>query len=279
MCISADLIFKQVYQKLIDINYEIDQKILDKFKEFKLSSEGKENIALEILLKNAQLASENKIPLCQDTGLVTVIAEIGHEVCLEEPLIDTINRAVASCYTKNYLRKSIVADPLFHRLNTEDNTPAILHTYLVKGRRLKLYIYAKGGGAENASALIMLNPADGVQGVKDFVIARVKEKGSNCCPPLVLGIGIGGNFEMSAVLAKKALFRDIGQRHQEQDYASLELEIYEEINKLNIGMAGFGGKYTALEVFIETAPCHIASLPVALNIGCHSARHAVLELE
>lgn len=190
---------------------------------------------------------------------------------------ELINLAVKKGYQDSFLRKSVVQDPL-ERINTGDNTPAIVYVELVDGDVFELQVMAKGGGSENASALWMLDPADGEQGIIEKVVARIKEKGANCCPPLLLGIGIGGDMEKSAVLAKKALFRKIGERNSIQRYASLEKKILAEVNSLGIGVGGFGGKLTAMDVFIEIAPCHIASMPVALNVGCHSTRHCVVKL-
>lgn len=233
-------------------------------------------IGVEVLtqiIENAQIATAEFVPMCQDTGVTVVFVELGEEVGFEgSGLIEAINRGVAEGYREGYLRKSMVRDPL-RRQNTKDNTPAIVHIDLVPGDRLKIKVAAKGGGAENMSALKMLHPADGLPGVVDFVLEVVKKAGPNACPPLVVGVGIGGNLEKSALLAKKALFRPLGQRHPDPFYAQLEEELMEKINKLGIGPQGMGGTTTALDVHIEVFPCHIASLPVAVNLDCHAHRH------
>jgi fumarate hydratase subunit alpha len=233
-------------------------------------------IGVEVLtqiIENAQIATAEFVPMCQDTGVTVVFVELGEEVGFEgSGLIEAINRGVAEGYREGYLRKSMVRDPL-RRQNTMDNTPAIVHIDLVPGDRLKIKVAAKGGGAENMSALKMLRPADGLPGVIDFVLEVVKKAGPNACPPLVVGVGIGGNLEKSALLAKKALFRPLGQRHPDPFYAQLEEELMEKINKLGIGPQGMGGTTTALDVHIEVFPCHIASLPVAVNLDCHAHRH------
>jgi fumarate hydratase subunit alpha len=233
-------------------------------------------IGVEVLtqiIENAQIATAEFVPMCQDTGVTVVFVELGEEVGFEgSGLIEAINRGVAEGYREGYLRKSMVRDPL-RRQNTKDNTPAIVHIDLVPGDRLKIKVAAKGGGAENMSALKMLHPADGLPGVIDFVLEVVKKAGPNACPPLVVGVGIGGNLEKSALLAKKALFRPLGQRHPDPFYAQLEEELMEKINKLGIGPQGMGGTTTALDVHIEVFPCHIASLPVAVNLDCHAHRH------
>lgn len=241
------------------------------------SLESRERKVVEIILKNSDIAVVEDLPLCQDTGSVVVFATIGTEVELEDDLQSIIDQSVSESYEKYLLRKSITKDPL-NRENTKDNTPAIIHVELVKGDICRFEIAAKGGGSENISALTMLKPADGEQGIADFVVKQISAKGRNACPPLIIGIGIGGNFEICAKLAKKSLFRDIGTRHPEEYYSNLEQEILTKVNELEIGAGGYDGKLTAMDVFIEKAPCHIASLPVALNVGCHSTRHTVVEM-
>ncbi len=229
---------------------------------------------LEQLLENVEIARSEQIPLCQDTGFAVFFVEWGQEVHLTGgTLEDAINEGVRKGYREGCLRKSIVADPL-NRVNTGDNTPAVIHISLVPGDRVKIAFAAKGGGSENMSALKMLKPSDGVEGVIDFVVNQVKEAGPNSCPPVVVGVGLGGTFDKVAVMAKKALFRPLGQPHPEPFYADLERKILERINDLGIGPQGFGGRITALAVHIETFPAHIASLPVAVNLNCHAARHA-----
>jgi fumarate hydratase subunit alpha len=232
---------------------------------------------LTTLLENYQIAETQQIPLCQDTGTVVIFAEIGEEVCFTDGnLLDTLNQAVREAFTENYFRKSIVTDPVFHRINTQDNTPAIIHTEIVPDDKLILHIALKGGGAENMSALRMLKPSDGLEGIKAFVLDTIIKAGGNPCPPLIVGIGIGGNFETCALLAKKAIFRDMGSHHPDIKWAAFELEMLDAINQTGVGAQGLGGNTTALQVNILTAPCHIASLPVAVNLNCHAHRHTKL---
>ena len=235
------------------------------------SPAGKE--ILRQCLENARIAREEKVPLCQDTGFAVIFLEIGQEVHVAGgDLKEAVNQGVREGYTEGYLRKSIVADPL-RRKNTGDNTPAMIHIEIVNGDRLTITVAPKGGGSENMSAVKMLAPADGEAGVKDFVVEWVKKAGANPCPPVVAGVGIGGTFEGVALLAKKALLRPLGSSHPDPFYARLEKELKEKINNLGVGPQGLGGRITCLGVHIETYPCHIASLPVAVNLNCHVARH------
>lgn len=235
------------------------------------SPAGKE--VLKQLIENLEIARNEQIPVCQDTGFAVFFVEWGQEVHLTGgSLEDAINEGVRKGYREGYLRKSIVADPL-ERVNTGDNTPAVIYTSLVPGDKVKITFAPKGGGSENMSAVKMLKPSDGVDGVVDFVVNHVKESGPNPCPPIVVGVGIGGTFDKVAVMAKKALVRPLGQPHPEPFYADLEQRILKEINDLGIGPQGFGGRVTALAVHIETFPAHIASLAAAVNINCHVARH------
>lgn len=233
---------------------------------------------LNQLLLNAKIASEEKLPICQDTGFAVIFVEIGQDVHIVNGQLDTaINEGVKKGYTEGYLRKSIVGNPL-ERINTGDNTPAIIHTKLVVGDKLKITVAPKGGGSENMSGIKMLKPADGIEGVKDFVLDMVKKAGSNPCPPMVIGVGIGGTFEKAALLSKEALLKPVGERHSQQKIAELEAELLTKINKLGIGPQGLGGRTTALDIHIEIFPAHIASLPVAVNINCHAARHKTIIL-
>lgn len=229
---------------------------------------------LDQILENARIAKDRSAPLCQDTGFAVFFAELGTEVVLagDGTLKDAIDRGVAQGYQEGFLRKSIVRDPL-NRVNTGDNTPAVVHLTQVPGDRLKLIFAPKGGGSENMSRLAMLKPADGLEGVKNFVVETVEKAGANPCPPIVVGVGIGGTFEYSAYLAKKALLRKLGSRHPDPFYAKLEEELLELVNRTGVGPQGLGGTTTALGVLVEAHPCHIASLPVAVNMQCHSARH------
>jgi len=229
---------------------------------------------LDQILENARLARAGNEPLCQDTGVAVFFVEMGSQVQLvgEGTLAEAINRGVAAGYGEAYLRKSIVRDPL-NRVNTGDNTPAVMHLNLVPGESVKITFAPKGGGSENMSRLAMLKPSEGVEGVKRFVVETVELAGANPCPPVIVGVGLGGTFELSAILAKRALLREIGSEHAEPFYRDLEHELLARINATGIGPQGLGGSTTALAVFIEAHPCHIASLPVAVNMQCHSARH------
>ena len=229
---------------------------------------------LLLINNNQQIARENRIPICQDTGMAIVYAELGQDLhIIGGSLNEAVNAGVAQGYTEGYLRKSVVKDPLL-RGNTGDNTPAILHLTLVAGDQLKLTVCPKGFGSENMSRLKMLTPAEGVEGVKDFVIETARLAGANPCPPMMLGVGIGGDFEQVALLAKEALALPREGEHPNPYYAALEKELLEKVNSLGIGPQGFGGLTTALSVRIRTAPTHIAGLPVAVNVGCHVTRHA-----
>ncbi|GFR36456.1 fumarate hydratase [Thermobrachium celere] len=228
---------------------------------------------LDILIKNSEIAENEKMPMCQDTGMAVVFMEIGQDVhIVGGNLEDAINEGVRQGYIEGYLRKSVVKDPL-DRVNTKDNTPAIIHYSIVPGDKIKITVAPKGFGSENMSRLKMLKPADGVEGVKKFVLETVKEAGPNPCPPIVVGVGIGGTFEKAAFLAKKALLRSVDEENKNPYYAQLEKELLEEINKLGIGPQGFGGLTTCLGVNIEVYATHIAGLPVAVNINCHATRH------
>lgn len=273
---SHDLV-SQIAKTVEQINRRIDPAIQEFFQKKSANLQGTEKTVVEILLKNAQVAESQNIPLCQDTGLMVVFAKVGVDVHLEKPLSELINEGVRLATVDGYLRASVVADPL-HRVNTKDNTPAILHIEMVEGDRLELDIMAKGGGSENASAVKMLTPGEGREGIIRFVVDQVSAKGANCCPPLVIGVGIGGNLEMSSMLAKKAIIRGIGSRHPLSEYNRLEEDILKSVNELNIGAGGFGGRLTAMDVLIETTACHIASLPVAVNLGCNSTRHGRIVL-
>lgn len=228
---------------------------------------------LSCMLQNADIAESEMVPICQDTGAACVFVELGQDVHIEGgSLVDAINEGVAAGYTEGFLRKSMVEDPL-RRVNTNDNTPALITTDIVPGDTLKITLAPKGAGSENMGQLKMLKPADGIEGVREFVLDVVRHAGPNPCPPIIVGVGIGGNFDHVASLAKRALLRNIGDANPDPFYARLEEELLDSINKLGTGPAGFGGATTALAVNIEAAPTHIACLPVAVNINCHVARH------
>ncbi len=234
---------------------------------------------LGMIIENDSIAAKEEIPLCQDTGMAVLFVEYGDRVCVEGGSFeDAVQQGVREAYTDGYLRKSVVSDPVFDRVNTRDNTPAIIHTKIVSGDKIRITAGGKGFGSENMSAIKMLTPAYGVEGVKQFILDTVRAAGPNPCPPIVVGVGIGGTFERAAQLAKKATFRAIDTRHSDSRYAAMEDELLSEINKMGFGPAGLGGKTTALGVNIETAPTHIAGMPVAVNICCHAARHATAEI-
>ncbi|NLJ74944.1 MAG: fumarate hydratase [Firmicutes bacterium] len=225
------------------------------------------------VLENAHIAKTKTMPLCQDTGLVVVFADVGQDVHISGGLLtDAINEGVRQAYKDYYFRKSVVADPI-ERENTKDNTPAVVHVSLVEGDQLRLLLAPKGFGSENMSALRMLKPAQGIAGIKDFVVETVIKAGGNPCPPIIVGVGIGGTMEKAALMAKRALFRPIGSQNPKNHLARLEEELLELVNKTGIGPQGFGGTQTALAVFVDSYPTHIAGLPVAININCHAARH------
>ena len=235
---------------------------------------------LNQLIENARIAREEKIPLCQDTGLAVVFAEQGSQVAVKPPagdgdgtLFDAINAGVAAGFEKGYLRKSVVAEPLNRRKNTGSNTPAIIHHTIVPGEKLRLTVMTKGGGCENKSQFKMFRPTAEKEEIIDWIVDVVGSAGADACPPFVVGVGIGGDFELSCLLSKKALCRNLGEKNSDPFYAGLEADLLSRINKLGVGPQGLGGETTALACLIETAACHIASLPVAVNIECHSHRH------
>ena len=227
---------------------------------------------LDRIIENYEIADRRNQPICQDTGVACVFLKIGQDVHITGDLTEAVNEGVRQGYTEGYLRKSVVGDPL-RRVNTGDNTPAMLYTELVPGDKIEITVAPKGFGSENMSQIKMLRPSDGIEGVKDFVCKVVEEAGPNPCPPIVVGVGIGGTFDKAAYLAKKALMRPVDQGHEDPFYAELEQELLERINALGIGPQGFGGKTTALGVNVEYFPTHIAGLPVAVNINCHVTRH------
>ena len=227
---------------------------------------------LDQIIENYQIADANNVPVCQDTGMACVFVDVGQDVHVEGSLEAAIHEGVKQGYAEGYLRKSVVRDPL-DRVNTGDNTPAMIYYDIVPGDKLEITVAPKGAGSENMSQIKMLKPSDGLQGVKDFVIKVVEEAGPNPCPPIVVGVGVGGTFDKAAFLAKKALLRPVDSHHEDPFYAALEDELLEKINALGIGPQGFGGRTTALKVNIEKMPTHIAGLPVAVNINCHVTRH------
>ena len=254
-------------------NYELGQDVLDAFeKGLKEEVSHAGRAVLEQLIENARIAREEKSPMCQDTGFAVFFVELGRDVHVEGDIYEAINEGVRQGYEEGYLRKSIVSHPIT-RVNTRDNTPAIVHLEIVDGDKIKIIFAPKGGGSENMSAIKMLKPSDGIEGVKAFVIDTVRKSGPNPCPPIIVGVGIGGTFEKAPYLAKKALLRHVGERSKVPEDAALEEELEKMVGDLGIGPMGFGGRVTALSVQVESHPCHIASLPVAVNIQCHAARH------
>jgi fumarate hydratase subunit alpha len=226
---------------------------------------------LSQIIENFKIATDEQVPMCQDTGLAIFFVELGSEVIVDGLIDDAVNEGVRQGYEEGYLRKS-VCDP-FTRANTGDNTPAIIHTSIVAGDKVRIMLAAKGGGSENMSGIAMLKPSQGIEGAKEFVLNTISSGGGNPCPPIVVGVGIGGDFEKSAILAKRSLFRKLGTPSPDAEIAKLEAELLDEINALGVGPMGFGGTVTALAVHIEKHPCHIASFPVAVNIQCHADRH------
>ena len=276
--IDSSLISEVVARLCIDANYhlppDMKKQIISSSKE---ESWETASIILDQIIENFNIADENLQPICQDTGLACVFLSIGQDVHIKGNLEEAVNEGVRKGYSQGYLRKSVVSDPL-NRVNTGDNTPAMIYYDICPGDKIKITVAPKGFGSENMSQIKMLKPSDGIEGVKDFVIKVVEDAGPNPCPPIVVGVGIGGTFDKAAYLAKKALMRPVDQRNSEDFYAELEEELIEKINALGIGPQGFGGKTTALAVNIEKFPTHIAGLPVAVNINCHVTRHMTEEI-
>jgi fumarate hydratase subunit alpha len=277
--IHTKKITEAVRRMCMEANYFLCDDVRRAIIEAKDSEEsaiGKE--ILDDLIKNADIAKEDEIPVCQDTGMAVFFVKVGQKVKIKGGLLtDAINKGVSLGYTDGYLRKSVLTDPI-RRKNSGDNTPAVIHYDIVEGDKLEITFAPKGFGSENMSALKMLKPSDGIEGVKQFVIDTVRSAGSNPCPPIVVGVGIGGTMDKCACLAKKALTRNLDERNPDPFYSELEQELLEKINELGIGPQGFGGKTTALAVNVETFATHIAGLPCAVNINCHVTRHKTLML-
>lgn len=277
--INVKDVIKAVRKLCIDANYYINEDIKNRLKDAYDNEPWP--IAKDILdkiIQNDEIAAKEDMPMCQDTGMACVFVEIGQEVhIIGGKLEDAVNQGVREGYGDGYLRKSVVKDPL-RRVNTGDNTPALIYYNIVSGNKLRILVAPKGFGSENMSQIKMLKPSDGEEGVKNFVLEVVKKAGPNPCPPIVVGVGIGGSFDKSAYLAKKALTRSTDIRNKDPFYEGMEKELLERINSLGIGPSGFGGKTTALAVNIEVLPTHIAGLPVAVNINCHATRHVEIEL-
>ncbi|MBP0979474.1 MAG: fumarate hydratase [Oscillospiraceae bacterium] len=262
LCIKSNVILPENTKKLFNKYLDLETDLMSRD-------------IIDLLIKNYEFAQEKQIPICQDTGIAVVFLKIGQDVRLTGGSIkDAVNKGVREGYLRGYLRCSVVSDPVFSRKNTKDNTPAIIYIDLVEGDKIEILVAPKGFGSENMSKIKMMTPSAGEEQIIDFVLETVKSAGASACPPMVIGVGIGGDFEYSAYLSKKALCRDVELRNQDERYKNLELKILDSVNNLNIGPQGLGGKTTALAVNIEWAPTHIASIPVAVNIGCHATRHS-----
>ncbi len=275
--IDIKLIENEVARLCIEAATYIENDVLNSIKKAKNNECGLAKSILEQIIENDELATKENIPMCQDTGITIVFVEIGNDIYINGDLEKAINAGVSKGYTEGYLRKSVVKSPL-NRVNTKDNTPAIIHYKYTTGDKLKITVCPKGAGSENMSKVKMLVPADGINGIKKFVVDTIVEAGGRACPPLVVGVGIGGNLEKCALLAKEALTRDINDSSDDLDAKMLEEELLKEINATNVGPMGLKGKTTALAVKVNLYPCHIASLPVAVNIKSHASRHKVVIL-
>lgn len=273
--IHVDKIISAVREMSINANYYLGEDVKARIRELKETEKSETaREVMGILLENYEVAAKEKMPICQDTGVAVIFVEIGQDVhIVGGDFTDAINEGVRRGYKDGYLRKSMVDDPVIDRKNTGDNTPAIIYTDIVAGDKLKITVAPKGGGSENMSEVKMMKAADGIDGVIDFVVDRVRRSGGNPCPPIIVGVGLGGNFEQSALLAKKSLLRDLREKNPDPKWEKIEKIMLEKINNLGIGPQGLGGITTALAVHILTKPCHIASMPVAVNIQCHAARH------
>ena len=271
--ICAQRITEVVSRLCVSANNHLPQDVKDRIAgSYQQESWGQAKEILERIMENYEIADREDCPVCQDTGVACVFVKLGQEVHIQGDLTEAIHEGVRQGYTEGFLRKSVVRDPL-DRVNTKDNTPAMIYYDLVPGDKLEITVAPKGFGSENMSRIKMLRPSDGVEGVKEFVLQTVEEAGPNPCPPIVVGVGIGGTFDKAALMAKQALMRSVEERNAVPYYAELEQELLEKVNALGIGPQGFGGKTTALAVNIEQCPTHIAGLPVAVNINCHVTRH------
>lgn len=273
--VSATQIKDKVKELFLEANYCIGQDILNSIKEAlaRETSETGKNV-LSMILENYKVAANEKIAICQDTGLAVLFIKLGQEVHINGNWKEAINKGVKEAYTEGYLRKSAVTDPIFDRKNTKTNCPAIIYADIVPGDKIEFLVTPKGFGSENMSALAMMKPADGPEGVVNFIVETVKKAGPNPCPPTIVGVCVGGTMDQASVIAKKATLRKLGEHNPDQRYANMEKEALEKINNLGIGPAGLGGNTTSLWVSIDYIPTHIAGMPVAVNICCHAARHA-----
>ena len=277
--IDGELIIKRTVELIKNCNSDLPQDVIDEISGYvKTSDNEQEQMLLDVILENAKIAEKKKLPLCQDTGISIFFVEIGNvDIDGDKNIYELLNDSVRLVYSEKNLRPSMLDDPLGGK-NTCDNTPALIHIEHTNSDNIRISYLAKGGGSENASATAMLNPSDGFNGVKSFVLGLVKEKGPNACPPLIIGVGIGGTLDHAVLSSKKALFRKIGNRNSKKEYANREMELKKELNTLNIGAMGLGGHCTVMDVFIEASPRHIATLPVAVSILCHSARRGEITI-
>jgi len=277
--VTYEQIVKEVKNLCIEANYHLGNDVVSAFQQ--ALREEKSEIGKDVLnqlILNAEIATKERVPMCQDTGMAVFFIELGQDCHITGGSIyEAVNEGIRQGYQEGYLRNSIIKDPL-NRQNTGDNTPGVIHIELVQGDRCTIHMTAKGFGSENMSRLAMLKPADGMEAVKEFILETVKLAGPNACPPVVVGVGLGGNFEKSAYLAKKSLLRPIGKRNPREDIAKLEEELLEKVNQLGLGPQGLGGRTTALDVHVEVYATHIAALPVAVNINCHASRHKTVVL-
>ena len=273
--IAAEDITKTVARLCKEANFFLGEDVLSALKKARKEEESPTAInVLDQIIENADIAAKEEMPLCQDCGLAIIFVELGQDAHIKDgDLYEAINEGVRKGYSEGYLRKSVVKQPFSARMNTKDNTPAIIHTEIVKGDKLKITVAPKGGGSENMSRFTVFKPAQGRPAVVDFVVKAVEEAGSNPCPPTIIGVGIGGSAEKAMYLAKKSLLRKVGEPSKDKEVAELESELLQRINATGVGPGGVGGRITSLAVHVETHPAHIASMPVAVNIQCHSARH------
>jgi fumarate hydratase subunit alpha len=284
--IQYHTIVDAVKKMVVQIAYELPADVKDALRAAaQRESNPRARHILEQLIKNYQLAEADKIPLCQDTGLAVAFVELGAQMAITPPhgradatIIDAINEGIAAGYGEGFLRKSVVAEPLNTRTNTTTNTPAVVHLSIIPGDKIHIALMAKGGGCENKSQFRMFNPTEKKEVIAQWIVDAVKNAGANACPPFVVGVGLGGNFEQCCLLSKKALLRKLGSGHADPFYAQMEKDLLTAVNASGLGPQGLGGDTTALGLFVETAPCHIASLPVAVNIECHSHRHGEITL-
>lgn len=277
--LNTEVVIPVIRELAMKACYELSDNVINAFREaYEKEESPYSKETLKLLIDNAELAKKEQVACCHDTGTAVVILEIGQEVSWEGmSLIDAVNEGVRQGYRDGYLRNSMMRDPL-DRVNTNDNTPAVIHTEIVPGDKVHITVMPKGGGSENMGSFTTLVPGEGIEGVKKFVLDSVKYAGGKTCPPIIVGVGVGGTMDKCTWIAKKALLRPIGERHTKPLYAKLEEELLEEINKMGIGTLGMGGTVTALDVHVEYFPCHITALPVAVNLQCHASRHASAEI-